>query len=62
MSLEGKVSFMGDQLDHLWTRRTGAGKSSLMLAIYRIVELSGGSIHLDGYTDILLTCRVIDLL
>ncbi|KAI6122204.1 ABC protein, partial [Pisolithus croceorrhizus] len=28
--------------------RTGAGKSSLMLALYRIVELSGGSIVLDG--------------
>ncbi|KAG8903945.1 hypothetical protein FRC00_014355, partial [Tulasnella sp. 408] len=28
--------------------RTGAGKSSLMIALYRIVELSGGSICLDG--------------
>ncbi|KAI6039826.1 ABC protein [Pisolithus marmoratus] len=28
--------------------RTGAGKSSLMLALYRIVELSCGSIILDG--------------
>ncbi|KIO01559.1 hypothetical protein M404DRAFT_149655 [Pisolithus tinctorius Marx 270] len=28
--------------------RTGAGKSSLMLVLYRIVELSGGSIILDG--------------
>ncbi|OBZ72274.1 Oligomycin resistance ATP-dependent permease YOR1 [Grifola frondosa] len=28
--------------------RTGAGKSTLMLALFRIVELSGGSIHLDG--------------
>ncbi|KAF9237596.1 putative YOR1-ABC transporter [Melanogaster broomeanus] len=28
--------------------RTGAGKSSLMLALYRIVELSGGSIVLDS--------------
>lgn len=27
---------------------TGAGKSSLMIALYRIVELSGGSICLDG--------------
>ncbi|KIO14761.1 hypothetical protein M404DRAFT_118392 [Pisolithus tinctorius Marx 270] len=28
--------------------RTGAGKSSLMLVLYRIVELSGGSVILDG--------------
>ncbi|KAG8995314.1 hypothetical protein FRB94_009286 [Tulasnella sp. JGI-2019a] len=28
--------------------RTGAGKSSLMIALYRVVELSGGSIWLDG--------------
>ncbi|KAI6025620.1 ABC protein [Pisolithus orientalis] len=28
--------------------RTGAGKSSLMLTLYRIVELSSGSIVLDG--------------
>ena len=28
--------------------RTGAGKSSMMLAIYRIVELSGGQITIDG--------------
>ncbi|KAG8935993.1 hypothetical protein FRC02_005189 [Tulasnella sp. 418] len=28
--------------------RTGAGKSSLMIALYRIVELASGSIWLDG--------------
>jgi len=28
--------------------KTGAGKSSLMLAIFRIVELSSGSINIDG--------------
>ena len=28
--------------------RTGAGKSTLMLALYRIVEAAGGSIRIDG--------------
>ncbi|KJA16429.1 hypothetical protein HYPSUDRAFT_207024 [Hypholoma sublateritium FD-334 SS-4] len=28
--------------------RTGAGKSSIMTALYRIVELTSGSVHLDG--------------
>ena len=29
--------------------RTGAGKSTLMLALFRIVELVSGSITVDGY-------------
>jgi len=36
--------------------RTGAGKSSMMLSLLRIVELTGGKVEIDGY-GITLSCN-----
>ncbi|KAG2133206.1 P-loop containing nucleoside triphosphate hydrolase protein, partial [Suillus bovinus] len=41
--------------------RIGAGKSSLMLALFQIVELSGGSITIDGVDISISTIGLKDL-